>query len=108
VPFCGGQLISCDCVYEKLGIDVSPGTWAYSNGLTDEQGEEWERLLIEKGRIPWIQYPNLCAKCGGLWPEMFRVPDEEWQRYVEPSMRREMLCKSCFDQIKAWIDGAAV
>ena len=36
-PFCGNQLISCQCVYKKLGIDVSPGSWAYSHGLTDAQ-----------------------------------------------------------------------
>ena len=98
-PFCGHQLISCDCAYEKLGIDCS-------HGLTDEQIREWEGLLHEKGRIPFIVYPNLCAKCGALWPEMFHVPDDEWQRYVEPAMRGEMLCETCFMQIKSWIDEA--
>jgi hypothetical protein len=105
-PFCGNQLISCGCVYEKLGIDRSPGTWAYSHGLTKKQCQEWERLLRAKGLIPFIVYPNLCAKCGTLWPEMFSVPNEEWERYVEPEMRREMLCKACYRQIKAWIDDA--
>src|SRR5262249_36474704 len=74
---CGHQLISCDCVYEELGIE--------SDVVTKEQDREWERLLHEKGRIPFIVYPNLCAKCGVLWPEMFHVPDAEWQRYVEPA-----------------------
>jgi len=98
-PFCGHQLISCDCIYEKLGID-------WLDGVTKEQNREWERLLHEKGRIPFIVYPNLCAKCGALWPEMFHVPDDEWQRYVEPRMRGEMLCETCFTQIKSWIDEA--
>jgi hypothetical protein len=105
-PFCGGQLISCKCPYEKLGIDFSPGSWAYSNGLTNKQIRKWEKLLHTKGRIPYILYPNLCAKCGVLWPEMFKVSDKEWQRYVEPAMRGEMLCKSCYRQIKVWIDEA--
>ena len=104
-PFCGNQLISCRCVYKKLGIDVSPGSWAYSHGLTDAQQEEWKKLLSDKGRIPFILYPNLCAKCGTLWPEMFLVPDAEWKHYIEPQMRREMLCEACYIQIKAWIDG---
>jgi hypothetical protein len=90
-PFCGNQLLSCDCRYEKLGIDVSPGTW--------------EKLLSRKGRIPFIQYPNLCAKCGTHWPEMFHVSDAEWKHYVDPRMQREMLCEACYIQIKAWIDG---
>src|SRR5262249_17509173 len=70
------------------------------------QSYAWESLLCEKGPIPFILYPNLCAKCGALWPEMFSVPDEEWERYVEPEMRREMLCEACYRQIKAWIDDA--
>jgi hypothetical protein len=41
-PFCGNQLISCRCVYKKLGIDVSPGAWAYSHGLTDAQQGDWK------------------------------------------------------------------
>jgi len=43
-PSCGGQLISCDC---------PSGT---------------------KERVPFIMYPQLCAKCGTFWPEMFMVP----------------------------------
>ena len=104
-PFCGNQLISCRCVYKKLGIDVSPGAWAYSHGLTDAQQGDWKKLLSDKGRIPFILYPNLCAKCGTLWPEMFLVPDAEWKHYIEPRMQREMLCQACYKQIKAWIDG---
>jgi hypothetical protein len=37
---------------------------------------------------------------------MFMVPDEEWERYIEPRMRQEMLCEACYKQIKEWIDGA--
>jgi hypothetical protein len=104
-PFCGNQLISCQCVYKKLRIDVSPGAWAYSHGLTDAQQKDWEKLVSDKGRIPFVLYPNLCAKCGTLWPEMFLVPDAEWKHYVEPQMQREMLCEVCYKQVKAWIDG---
>ena len=69
-PFCGGQLISCKCAHELLG----------------------------KEPVPFILYPNVCAKCGALWPEMFSVPDEEWERWSE------MLCKACYAQIKDWIE----
>jgi hypothetical protein len=106
-PFCGHQLLYCDCVYEKLGIDCWPEGTSVVHGLTKEQIiREWERLLQEKGRIPFILYPYLCARCGALWPEMFHVPDDEWQRYVEPAMRDKMLCETCFTQIKSWIDEA--
>jgi hypothetical protein len=79
-PFCGDQLISC-------GHGAMP-----------------EDILEDKGRIPYIRYPNLCVKCGTLWPEMFEVPDEDWARYVQPNMRNKMLCKACYAQIKQWID----
>ena len=103
-PFCGGQLISCDCCYEILNIDGSPGTRVYEFGITPEQRKQWERALNDKGRVPFIMYPNMCAKCGKLWPEMFSVPDKEWERYVEKGERDKMLCKPCYDQIKIWID----
>jgi hypothetical protein len=106
-PFCGGQLLSCDCCYTKLGIDLSPGAWTYENGLTDEQEKIWVEMLERQGRIPYIDYPNLCCRCGAVDPSMFRVPDVEWQRYVEPNMRDKMLCGQCYNQIKAWIDEAA-
>lgn len=99
-PFCGGQLISCDCCYEILGIDVSEGTWAYENGLTWGQSDKWDDILEQKGRIPWVQIPVLCALCGEVFPEFFRVSDEEWKKYVIPELQREVLCHHCYDAQK--------
>jgi hypothetical protein len=80
-PNCGGQMISCDCL------------------LTEKSAE----IL---GRFPYIVYPNLCARCGTLWPEMFHVQDADWERYVQRSKRDKMLCRSCYDAIKELIDSA--
>jgi len=124
-PFCGGQLISCNCVYKKLGFiheDFEKGkTWmqvlselehalppeVYKNGLNPEQAKRWEEILDWKGKIPWIIYPNLCGRCGEQWPAMFNVPDDMWNYYVEPRMRDKMLCLTCFKQIKEYVDRAA-
>lgn len=103
-PFCGGQLISCGCCYKFLNIDVSPDSWAYTHGLTDEQGEAWDELLKKKGLVPYIVYPNMCARCGKLWPDMFYVSKEEWEYYVPIRSRHEMLCRLCYDEIKRLID----
>lgn len=103
-PFCGGQLISCDCWHELLGIDVSPGTWAYSNGLTEEQSAQWDQMLRAKGLIPYICFPNMCGRCGRLWPDMFAVSDEEWKKYIPIRSRDLMLCQPCYDHIKFLID----
>ena len=104
-PFCGGQLISCDCCYKILGIDVSPGTWAYSHGLTKQQQREWDVKLKAKGLVPYIVFPNMCGRCGKLWPDMFHVDDAVWERYVPIRERDKMLCLSCIQEIVTLIDG---
>ena len=45
-PWCGGQLIHCDCRFEKLGLDAL---------TTDAELAEFEALLEERGRIPYSQ-----------------------------------------------------
>jgi hypothetical protein len=109
-PFCGHQLISCDCIYEKLGLFdrarysnetafLPPSI--YRNGPTRKQEKAWLKILNKQGRIPYIQYPVLCAKCGALWPEFFRVPDDEWMRFIRPDMRSSVICWDCYQLIKA-------
>ncbi|MFA5766416.1 MAG: hypothetical protein WC919_00645 [Candidatus Paceibacterota bacterium] len=105
-PFCGGQLISCSCCYELLSIDHGEGTWAYSNGLTEGQQVQWERMLKAKGLVPYIVFPNICCRCGELWPEMFGVPTADWIKYVPIQYRREMLCLDCYKAIKFMVDSA--
>jgi hypothetical protein len=76
--------------------------------MTRSQEAEWEAALEKQGRIPFVVYPNMCARCGRLWPKMFMVPDEEWKRYVEPRMRDAMLCERCYAWIKKVIDRGTV
>ena len=112
-PYCGNQLIGCVCKYRAVGLyhpikyketaGVHPV--AFRNGLSDYEWEKWLGVL-KRRRIPFVSYPNMCAKCGKVWPDMFRVPDEEWRRYVPISHRREMLCRKCYGYIKRVIDAA--
>lgn len=103
-PFCGGQLLSCDCVYEKLKLDCRPGTRVYEKGLTQKQTEKWVEMLEGVGRIPYIRYPVLCSYCGTLWSEFFMVGDSEWKHYIEPEHRGDVICFQCYTSIKASID----
>lgn len=133
-PFCGGQLISCDCIYKMCGFPEYRGLdeiakecgsheefvkymrenahintsglpdEIYVAGPTDEMYEKFNKLLEEKGRFPYIVYPNMCGRCGKLWPDMFHVPDEEWAYYIAPRERRKMLCRECYDKIKKLTD----
>jgi hypothetical protein len=115
-PFCGGQLRTCDCVYDVLGIrnrELYTAETAYlppeiyTGGLTPEQEEAWAAKLEEKGLVPFIYYPQLCGRCGQHWPVFFRVSDEEWQKYIDPKHRKLILCRSCFDEIKRLVDSHA-
>jgi hypothetical protein len=103
-PFCGGQLISCDCCYDILGIDHSEGTWTYSHGLTEVQQAQWHLCLLKKGYVPYIVFPNICCRCGELWPEMFGVPKADWEKYVPKRHRSKMLCLDCYKAIKFMVD----
>lgn len=112
-PFCGGQLISCSCRYIKLGFHYN---WnesfcglpkdIYKNGLPPHLEETWESILEAKGRVPFIDYPIVCAKCGAVDPELFQVPTPEWERYIEIGHRGNVLCRECYDFIKEVIDNA--
>ena len=99
-PFCNGQLISCKCVYKKLNI-----SWDIEKSeISDEMEEKWNNILNKKGRIPYIQYPNICAKCGELYSELFMVSDEEWKHYIQSDIRDKVICKSCYNWIKKQIN----
>jgi len=100
-PFCGDDLVDCVCCYDKLGIDYSDSC----PDLTEEQRDRWQQILREEGRIPFIDWPQVCRYCGRLWPTMFKVPDDEWQRCIQLRHRKDMLCWHCWNWIKKMIDG---
>ena len=112
-PFCGWQLISCQCCYKRLGLydkkRYGMDTWhippdVFEHGLTAAQTTQWLTILEGKGRIPYIQYPVLCSYCGTAWPEFFSVPTDEWEHYIQPDMRDTVICHPCYDHIKQVID----
>jgi len=80
-PYCLGQLISCDCAYELLGLvdhDEYPDTGGlppkiYRGGLSSEQGEKWLQLINVRGRIPY-QSPGQPGIADNVWSE-FVHPD---------------------------------
>lgn len=85
---CGGQTISCGCIYEVCGIDQStmeethPEIW--SGGPTEEMYAKWDATWGSR-RMPWSgEYPGT-AECReyGFWcvfgPEM-NPPRQGWVR----------------------------
>lgn len=124
-PFCGGQLISCNCdidemkdepfseifdedieaISTRLGVS-SDEIVKIQKALLDVHYESWQNVLEKKGRVPFIEYPIICARCGVLWPHFFKVPDDEWEHYIQPDERSSILCRECYNEIKALIDNA--
>mgnify|MGYP001590775284 CR=1 FL=1 len=98
-PFCYRQLIMCGCCYRLLGVDVSKGSRAYSEGLSVEQEAAWERCLTEQGFIPYVPIPIACVSCGNTLPKMFGADD--WHLVVPEDLRGEVLCWTCYSKAKA-------
>lgn len=108
-PFCGDQLLGCDCMYKELNLfdetkyNKETGYLpkeTYYDGLNKKQELKWEKILNEKGRHTYIEYPLMCAKCSKLWPEFFMVPNEEWKQYIQPSEQDKVICLNCYTFIK--------
>ena len=111
-PYCGHQLSSCGCITDVLGL-TEEECKVFAEYIDDSVEpllgimKRWEEALDRKGRVPFIEYPNVCARCGALWPAFFRVPDGEWERYIQIDMRNTVICRPCFDDIKRLIDSHA-
>jgi hypothetical protein len=37
-------------------------------------------------------------------PSLFMVPDEDWEKYIDPRERRKVVCLDCYFDIMALID----
>lgn len=105
-PFCGGQLLYCLCPYEQLKLipSVAKVDPLSLPPLSKAQRQRWRQILHRKERVPFILYPVLCEVCGEMWPDFFKVPNEEWMQYIPPDRRRWVICRSCYDRIKATVD----
>jgi hypothetical protein len=74
-PRCGGQMISCRCIYEVCGMDYENLEQLYPNiynhGATPAMQERWEREWGHR-RMPWTgTWPGV-VECHeyGLWCKM--------------------------------------
>lgn len=87
-PVCGGQAIECYCPITH----EDDGTWSILSF-----GANPRRPIT---RIPFLWFPRVCMRCGKVNPRLFHVPDEEWQKYVPPSVRGQNLCLKCYNEIR--------
>ena len=93
-PFCGMQLISCDCDSELSGGDEV----------------KWQAILAAKGRVPHIHWPLFCIRCGIEYNAisephdyllaMINVPPE-WMNHVGIRNRFGVFCHKCFGEMVA-------
>jgi hypothetical protein len=117
-PFCLGQFISCECALGHLDPDLEPRVddegrpvenepdhglpqGIDEDGLSDEQADRWEEGLAAAERVPFVVTPNICARCGKVWPGTFMVDD--WDEVIPADLRREMLCLGCYEVVKGFV-----
>ncbi len=104
-PFCGLQLLTCGCKFTKLGYDFDNLPEDISKiGLNEVDREKWKNILEQKGRIPYIFYPNICSKCGVLWPIYINIPPKDLMKYTFFDGKRNLFCRNCYNEIKSLID----
>lgn len=112
-PFCEEPgAANCDCQYDLLGLrsranppaQAGLATEVYERGLSPAQEAAWRTILEARGRLPYVDAPQLCGRCGALWPDMFMVQDAAWDYYAGPRLREAMLCEPCFRELRAAID----
>ena len=112
-PFCGDTVSgSCECIYDHLGLRRRsfPADNAYlsdevcNEGVTPEQQAEWDARCALRGRLPYVYAPQMCGRCGALWPEFFVVQDPAWEYYAGPRLRDRIVCEPCFTALRQNID----
>jgi hypothetical protein len=55
--------------------------------------------VVKVGRLPFIHFPVLCARCGAVDPDFFDAPDRQWRIVVPKPYWHVVLCMACFDHI---------
>lgn len=64
------------------------------------EAEPMKQLELE-GRIPWLYIKPRCKLCGEHWDSDFTVSDEEWKAMIPPNLQKKILCKQCYEKLKA-------
>ncbi len=82
-PRCGGQMISCGCIYEACGMDYHSLEEAhpdvYHGGPTEQMYRTWDEAWGAR-RMPWTgDWPG-CARCRELGWYARLVPGRGWVR----------------------------
>jgi len=112
-PLCGGQVGVCDCIYRELKLYDYVNNRAehnflskemYENGPSDEQWARFDEMIEKAGRVPYIDYPWLCQRCGAPAGPMWRVSKSTWTSYMDPRNSSKVLCKKCWLEIKVAMD----
>ncbi len=112
-PFCGSTASAgCECIYDHLGLrrrrfpaeNHYLSREAFERGATPEQQLEWEARCASRGRLPYVYAPQMCGRCGALWPDFFMVQDAAWEYYAGPSLRAAIVCEPCFSVLRASVD----
>ena len=54
----------------------------------------------------YLQWPNICARCGQVDPDFFSVSCCEWTYYIPKDQQESVICQECYDYIKQLVENA--
>ena len=81
---CGRQAITC-----------------YEHCVHPEDGRPREEF-VNGDRYPYIITPVFCRRCLEPYPELFHAGD--WDVVVPPDLRGDVLCRGCYEFVRAaWV-----
>lgn len=94
-PRCGGQAISCNCIYEVNGMDQSTlektHPRIYTDGPTSKMYEKWDKEW-EARRIPWAGEPHAAVACRQFGWYSKWIADSGWVtcEATDPEAREDL------------------
>jgi hypothetical protein len=107
-PWCGGQFGTCGCNYRKIGYNYEEfepfcglPPEIYFNGLGEEDRAKLDAVLEEFGRVPYVDLPQRCARCGENWDGFTYNLLDYWEYYFPGG---QLICENCYNRVKFLID----
>jgi hypothetical protein len=76
-----GEMHVYGCPYERCGRCGGQYLYCPCADALDDADRATEN--DPRQRVPFVLWPNLCGRCGGVNPDFFDVPTDVWEHYTD-------------------------